>query len=71
MLSMMEEYYKVTCTDCDWIVYSEVDDDGLPYEIIERSNERITVKVRYPSGMDEAASRNMDNCEAEWPVENE
>lgn len=56
MLSMMEEYYKVTCIDCDWIIYSEVHDWGLPYEIMERSNERITVKVRYPLGMDEPAS---------------
>lgn len=38
------------------MVYSEVYDGGLPYEMIERSNERITVKVRYPLGMDEPAS---------------
>ncbi|MFK2827107.1 S-layer homology domain-containing protein [Bacillus sp. B190/17] len=53
MLERMEAYYKVTCIYCDWLVYDEVYDSGLPYDILERSSEKIKVTLRYPQGLEE------------------
>ncbi|WP_338751882.1 S-layer homology domain-containing protein [Bacillus sp. FJAT-52991] len=66
----MKEYYNNSCTECDWIMYNEVYDTGLPYEIMERSNQKIKVKVRYPHGMDEAytAVWTVVNTNGKWKI---
>ncbi|WP_203364575.1 S-layer homology domain-containing protein [Bacillus sp. REN10] len=69
--SFMKEFYKEACKSCDMIMYDEVYDTGLPYEIAERSNSRIKVKVRYPQDeMSEAytAVWTLVNVNGKWKM---
>lgn len=66
----MKDYYNESCTECDWIMYDEVYDTGLPYEIMERSNKQIKVKVRYPAEMNDAytAVWTLVNISGKWKI---
>ncbi|HZG70815.1 MAG TPA: S-layer homology domain-containing protein [Chondromyces sp.] len=66
----MKYYYQYSCNDCDWIMYYPVYDTGLPYDIMERSNQRIKVKVRYPGGMDSPFSAvwTLINVNGKWKI---
>ncbi|MGM7634686.1 S-layer homology domain-containing protein [Bacillus sp. Hm123] len=66
----MKEYYNESCTECDWVMYDEVYDTGLPYEIMERSNKQIKVKVRYPAEMNDAytAVWTLVNVKGKWKI---
>ncbi|WP_100401560.1 S-layer homology domain-containing protein [Bacillus sp. FJAT-42315] len=68
--SFMKEFYNEACINCDIIMYDEVYDTGLPYEIMERSNSQIKVKVRYPAEMNDAytAVWTLVNVNGKWKI---
>ncbi|OZI13476.1 hypothetical protein CEW92_01185 [Bacillaceae bacterium SAS-127] len=68
--SFMKEFYNEACTGCDWVMYAEVYDTGLPYEIMERSNKQVKVKVRYPAEMDDAYTVvwTLVNVNGKWKI---
>lgn len=70
MLKAIQEFYEISCKECDWILFNDVDDYGLPYSIDEKTAERVTVTVRYPPGMDDAAAEThtIVNVNGQWKL---
>ncbi|WP_050183516.1 S-layer homology domain-containing protein [Domibacillus robiginosus] len=70
MLSAMQEFYEVSCTQCDWLLYSDVDDNGLPYVIHEKTSNKIKVTVRAPHGLNEAVTETWTivNRNGQWKL---
>ena len=70
MLSAIQKFYEESCKNCDWLLYNDVEDNGLPYEIHEKSNGKIRVTVRHPGGMNEATTETWTivNRNGQWKM---
>lgn len=70
MLSAIQNFYEESCKNCDWLLYNDVEDNGLPYEIHEKSNGKIKVTVRHPVGMNEATTETWTivNRNGQWKM---